>query len=675
MPALVCVSLLVAVAAQGGEPSVGAASDEIIVTGERVRRSLRETPSSVSVFTEDDIDRQKGSERLEDLLSQVPNVQLGSGGQGPAIRGQDSTGPLRDLPAFLGGNRPRVTLQVDGRAVGYNEFVFGVAPLWDVEQVEVFRSPQTTTQGRNSIAGAVFVQTQDPEFSWSAKARGLVGNLKTRQISGALTGPLASDQVAFRVAGDLRLARPASKIGDLAVGANPNHDNYGQLRAKVLVRPHALPGSSLLATFAHSESQMPQIEGVVAPFRQRKDPDARYGTFGTNIDSLTLEMAAPLTRQLRVAATLSGGDSRIQRFAPDLLGQTKIHSRDYSAEVLADWQAADALRLHAGLHLLRTKLDQRINLFAFQGLGVFDDLQTSSGVFGEVELSPLARLKLTGGLRYQSDRQDRAGVRAIDGAPLIDFDRSFSAWLPKLTASYRFSDNLTAGLLVQRAYNPGGTTLNFETGGPELFDAETLWDFEIFARSVLGGGSVRLDANLFINSIRDAQRTKAHVLTVPPRTLVWAEIENAPKAWATGVEMTASWKATRTLSVRAAIGFLQTKITDAGTFPEIESKSFQRSPRFSGSAGFDWEPMDRLRLSASVRHHGRYYSDDENSPALAIGAGTIFDARASYERGPVTVFGYARNLFDAFEMRTLTTRTSGTADDPREVGVGIEARF
>ena len=32
---------------------------------------------------------------------------------------------------------PRTTIVVDGRAVTYNEFVFGPAPLWDVERVEV----------------------------------------------------------------------------------------------------------------------------------------------------------------------------------------------------------------------------------------------------------------------------------------------------------------------------------------------------------------------------------------------------------------------------------------------------------------------------------------------------------------------------------------------------------
>ena len=67
----------------------GASVSEIIVTGERVERSLRETPSSVAVFTGDEIERQRGSDRLEDLLQQVPNVQLGTGSQGPAIRGQE----------------------------------------------------------------------------------------------------------------------------------------------------------------------------------------------------------------------------------------------------------------------------------------------------------------------------------------------------------------------------------------------------------------------------------------------------------------------------------------------------------------------------------------------------------------------------------------------------------
>src|SRR4029078_8691088 len=91
--------------------------------------------------------------------------------EGPTIRGQDTTGPTRDLPAFLGGTRPRTTLIVDGRAVRFHEVVLCTSPLWDVERIEVFRTPQTTTQGRNSIAGAIFVTTNHPTHDWEARGR------------------------------------------------------------------------------------------------------------------------------------------------------------------------------------------------------------------------------------------------------------------------------------------------------------------------------------------------------------------------------------------------------------------------------------------------------------------------------------------------------------------------
>jgi outer membrane receptor protein involved in Fe transport len=39
------------------------------------------------------------------------------------------------------------------------------------------------------------------------------------------------------------------------------------------------------------------------------------------------------------------------------------------------------------------------------------------------------------------------------------------------------------------------------------------------------------------------------------------------------------------------------------------------------------------------------------------------------------LFGYVRNAFDAFYLTYLFTPTFGTPGDPREIGIGIEARF
>ena len=82
------------------------------------------------------------------------------------IRGQISAGVLSGLPAFLGGARPRTVVQIDGRTITFNEFQNSAEGPWDVDRVEIFRSPQTTTQGVNSDRRAIFIHTADPTFNW-----------------------------------------------------------------------------------------------------------------------------------------------------------------------------------------------------------------------------------------------------------------------------------------------------------------------------------------------------------------------------------------------------------------------------------------------------------------------------------------------------------------------------
>src|SRR5947208_9035302 len=99
------VLLLIAAAAvlQGAQPAKAPENPEtIVVTGERVKRSLRDTPSSVVVFGKRDLERLAAPDRLSELLELVPNVLVTSRRDTPVIRGQVSTGALDGLPAFLG---------------------------------------------------------------------------------------------------------------------------------------------------------------------------------------------------------------------------------------------------------------------------------------------------------------------------------------------------------------------------------------------------------------------------------------------------------------------------------------------------------------------------------------------------------------------------------------------
>ena len=94
---------------------------------------------------------------------------------------------------------------------------------------------------------------------------------------------------------------------------------------------------------------------------------------------------------------------------------------------------------------------------------------------------------------------------ASSGFP-VDFDRTFDAWLPKFSVSHAVSGNTRFGALIQRAYNPGGTTLNLDTGEQDDFGAETLWNYEVFARTSFAGGRVtcRRTCSTTISATRSA---------------------------------------------------------------------------------------------------------------------------------------------------------------------------
>jgi outer membrane receptor protein involved in Fe transport len=422
---------------------------------------------------------------------------------------------------------------------------------------------------------------------------------------------------------------------------------------------------------------MPQIEGVRAPFRQRRDPLAPYGVFKVKVNAFTASAEAELLATLRTITTLSLGESRIDRISPKGLGEARNALSDRSFETVTAWKPRESLSVSAGVHHLRTRLDQAIDLSAILGTGAFDDRQQSWGLFGEAAFTPLNKLTVIAGGRYQSDAQDRVGTLGeptVTGA--IAYRGRFSAWLPKLSIAYDLAPSGSAGFLIQRAYNPGGVTLDFDAFEQRAFGPESLWSYEFFARGT-AGRRWSFGTNLFYQRLHDAQRASPRNFTLPGRgSLIWAQIRNLPSAENYGLEASAIWRPSAHVEVRGAVGLLQTRILESGgPGPDITGLEFQRSPRLTWSVQGIWTPLERLSLSAVVKHNSGYFSDDANTPARAIGPATSVDFRSAYQLGRSRIFSYARNLLNQFKMTYLFTPVFGTASDPREFGVGIETSF
>jgi outer membrane receptor protein involved in Fe transport len=677
--------LIAAAAAQGQHPQTATRPDDpgaIVVTGERTKRSLKETPSSVMVFDKRDIERMAAPDRLQEMLEFVPNVVVPSRRDTPIIRGEVSTGVLAGLPAFLGGPRPRTIVQVDGRTISFNEFAFGSEGLWDVDHVEVFRSPQTTTQGSDSIGGAIFIHTADPSFRFEGHARLIAGQLERRQASAAVSLPLIGDEVALRLSGDLYRGRSSNRLSGPVENVDLNDDHYASGRAKLMLQPHAIPGLNLLVTYAHMHSQAPQVEPARRPFRERRDPLYLFGYPKEDVDSLTSTGTYAVSSSLESRTTISWGRAHHRRSAPQGFGQADIHDRDGSVESILEWKPKAAVSAIGGVSWQAVDLDQFIDLSATPfGTGTFRDRQRSSAAFGEATWHATGRLSLSAGARYQSDSKRRAGVLRTAPELPLDYRKTVSALLPKLSATYDVSGEVRVGALVERAYNPGGVTLNPRAFKTVTFGPEYLWDYEAFVRATAFGGRLSINGNVFYNDIQNAQRTFDFCFATPTGCVGLEEVTNADRAHAYGAEMEAWFKPSSRLTVRGAAGLLRTRTT-ATLLPTdpIRGKEFAGAPHLTAMAAVDWKPIREVSLSAQLRHTDRYWSDDAETPEFRIARVTIVDTRASWQTGPFTIFAYAQNVFDKFHITGWSDLRSNpnvevATNDPREIGVGIEARF
>lgn len=123
----------------------------------------------------------------------MPGVYSQAGNENWGIRGVPVSGFDDQGPATLNG---AVSVYVDGA------LTLSPTTLWSEEQVEVFLGPQSTTLGRNSLAGAVVVQTRNPTFQPSFSAQTNGGNYVEKGAAVAGGGSIVDDRIAGRIALD-----------------------------------------------------------------------------------------------------------------------------------------------------------------------------------------------------------------------------------------------------------------------------------------------------------------------------------------------------------------------------------------------------------------------------------------------------------------------------------------
>lgn len=683
------------------KPSSAENDGQIVVYGTKQNQTIQDTQTSVTVITGEEAE-ERALFNLEDIVLRVPNISTAGGSLNDiSIRGISFNG--------VGGGGIGVTgnIYVDGapsNAIANG----GALNLWDVEQVEALRGPQSTVQGRNALAGAIVLQTADPEYDFGVDARILIGNENSRQYSAAVTGPIIADQVAFRLSADYR--EVDFEVVNQLNGDNTRFQEGLTLRGKLLFEPKGLDRLRLEITGEYTETDTGALNVVVAPVPISDPAFEDFDPFGdetfangTVFDSIkTTRFIADLDYELsdnwsfKALGTYEEADNEAERGNARAVNIAET----YTGELRANFQY-DGIKGWFGGYLFNTSTDVTRTQAAFP-ITFFPtvpagSLQTSIqevrgisaenyALFGDITLELTDKLKINLGARYDWESLDigdvvvsfvvdppdcivNPAVPGIGGQLCSDvlnntefssISSSFEAFLPRGSIIYDFDDDRSLSFNYSRGYRAGGVDFTFVSDSAELlntYDPEFLNNYELAFRSVWPDAGITFNANVFYSDWTDQQ------VVVPATVNNFADniTLNAGESELYGAELSADAKVTSKLSVFANMGLLWTEFIDFQfavdgngdpvnpadpQFANLAGNSFNSSPRFNAAAGVTYRDGNGVFANTNISYSSAQFSDVQNLPQNRGDDLFLVNARAGYDFGNFSVAVFVDNLFD-----------------------------
>jgi iron complex outermembrane receptor protein len=536
---------LLSLAALHGQAQAAAAAPsasgapEVIVTGERRPQKLQKVPIATTVLSGAQL-QARGVTSLDSLQYAAPSITVTNLVQVSNINirgiGKGDTGIQ---------NVAGVIPYWDGVAAFPS--LFQDEPYYDIANIEVDRGPQGTFGGSAATGGAVFVTTNNPEFSGPhAFIEGQVGNYNDYGLQATVNLPV-NDDLALRLATNFESRDSFFKVthktflglfpGDFR--GNPGRLLVGNARLSVLWKPTDALRVLLKAEYNYvdlggypgSDSSNPLNETQPNPrsaFRLNNNTDNndvdRFGRVSLDVsyvfhDGITLRSISGYQTGLTVDATdLSfGNEAYALGYLPALAFRDGGTQTVWSEEVNLVSPSTGPLKWVVGGAVEADVTDIRgpdgFNSYYQLGSTLFPAIaltahapRDNEAVFGQItyDLDPQWTIIAGGRYSWSSNKlidsesvffpppfpPGIVGIHATTNETVRD-----AGFTGKVAINYHFNPNNMAYAFVATGHKAAGlnTTPDFLIGShkPAPFKGEDVTDFEVGLKSTLFDGHVR----------------------------------------------------------------------------------------------------------------------------------------------------------------------------------------
>ncbi|MEM1178473.1 MAG: TonB-dependent receptor [Acidobacteriota bacterium] len=715
--------------AEGEEPQEEI-YEEIVVTGGLIQDTLQDTPESVAVWNSDTI-TDSGAGELQDIFNQTANAYPIGNGEGFGIRGINQTS------VGTGGVGELGSYYIDGVALTGLAKRVGPNQLWDVEQVEILRGPQTTNVGRNALAGAIVLATKNPSLvSNESKWRFGLAEDATWEAAGMVNLPISDTS-------GLRFTAESWNTDGFVTNTTLGDDAYDQrenltLRLKYLYQPVSDRNFTMLISAQYGETLRGDdvIDQAFGPDRINE----------SNIDSFTENDTIVLSADLRWDLN----DRWAMRSITSVLESDTLQTTDndrgagggnaFSTRDSVDDNWAQDLRFEYDgdrgrgvLGLYYTEVDiagltaGRVNvtsrelgvpeslLFLYpETVGIqldtpFDIVTTNFAAFGHWDWEINDRWRAFAGLRYDREELDtlesvittpapesvaalpnpaflpppisdfvaaiNAALLAQAGTSVNDTETTYDELLPEGGVSYDINDNVTASLFFKRGYRAGGATVTL-VGRFNEYDPETLDLLEFSLRSTALDRRLRANFNIYGGVWKDQQVSVQQSASAFDFLIV-----NAGESEIYGFEFDFAYRPLAAWEVYGSLGFAHTEFTDFEntTRGNLTGNRFVLAPEWTAALGFNYRFAGGWFIHGDVAYQSDAFGNVDNDPNFMVDERTLFNFRAGYETATYSILGFLENATDEdYLVSSFEGGPSGRAGiygNPRQAGVQLILRF
>jgi vitamin B12 transporter len=570
--------------------------DEIIVTSTRLNQTARETGTSVSVITQDEIEL-LGFDFAVDAVASAPGVTI------------NQNGPFGGQAAvrIRGAASEQTLVLIDGVAVNDTAspgggFDFSRVDTANIERIEILKGAQSTLWGSDAIGGVVSITTKRPEDGISLAAFGELGSYDIFRGGASVGG--AGEKGDFRLA----LSNIQSEGISKADSANGNDERDGYDSTTISGRGGfnfgtARVSGSALYTVADTDfdSFVFGNQGNVGDGDDRAETEEFSGNVSLNLPLL---------------------DGRFENLF--LLGYSEIDRQSFAGGAPSFGAEGERnIYRYQGTFNLN---DQ--NTFAFgaerEETEVGEDETSIDSLFGLYELKPIQNLTLTAGIRL--DDHETFGSETT-GRAAIAYDVN-----EQLTLRGSWGQGFKAPSIFQTTFFCCGAT------GPNLdLLPEESDGFDIGFDYRSADGRVEFGGSYFDQTVDNLINFAFAI----------GGYNNIPGAERSGVELYGSYRLVDWLTVAANYAYIGA-VDNAGD-------TLIRVPENSGDVSLRFTPNGPFSGAVLVRYNG-----EELDGGGTIDDWTRVDLNAAYEFSDnVEIYGRIENVLDTEYQQVLGYGTPG----------------